>query len=98
LANTLIMSVPTRVQPGSRPGSHLRTTWARQRRASVLPARGGRWDQRVSDTRTRRTGPTSKDRCPCRSAAGCQPTAALLPCCLCTNMWMTCAQRRQACA
>lgn len=22
----------------------------------------------------------------------------LLPCCLCTNMWMTCAQRRRACA
>ena len=22
----------------------------------------------------------------------------LLPCCLCTNMWITCAQRRRACA
>ncbi len=26
------------------------------------------------------------------------PAIGLLPCCLCTNMWMTCAQRCQACA
>ena len=26
------------------------------------------------------------------------PATGLLPCCLCTNMWITCAQRRRACA
>jgi hypothetical protein len=26
------------------------------------------------------------------------PATGLLPCCLCTNMWMTCAQRHRACA
>jgi hypothetical protein len=52
LANTLIISVPTRAQPGSRLGSLLRTTCARQWRTSCLPGR----DQRVSDARTRRPG------------------------------------------
>lgn len=26
------------------------------------------------------------------------PARGLLSCCLCTNVWMTCAQRRRACA
>jgi len=41
LANTLIISVPARAQADSRPGSRLRTTWARQRRTSVLPPGAG---------------------------------------------------------
>jgi hypothetical protein len=33
-----------------------------------------------------------------RAVAACQRGKGLLPCCLCTNMWITCAQRRRACA
>jgi hypothetical protein len=33
-----------------------------------------------------------------RSATACQPGNRTASCCLCTNMWITCAQRRRACA
>ena len=33
-----------------------------------------------------------------RSLLPASQPAGLLPCCLCTNMWITCAQRRRACA
>ena len=39
LANTLIMPVPTRAQPGSRPGSRLRAAWAGSGRRLSLPGR-----------------------------------------------------------
>ena len=47
------------------------------------------------DSRIRRAGRARKYRRadPVRPAS---PARGLLPCCLCTNMWMTCAQRRQA--
>jgi hypothetical protein len=49
------------------------------------------------DSRIRRAGRARKYRRadPVRPAS---PARGLLPCCLCTNMWMTCAQRRRACA
>ena len=54
-------------------------------RVSRTPARGAL------------TGPR-KDRRPRRPLLPASPAARLLPCRLCTNMWMTCAQRRRACA
>jgi hypothetical protein len=49
------------------------------------------------DSRIRRAGRARKYRRadPVRPAS---PARGLLPCYLCTNMWMTCAQRRRACA
>ena len=65
--------------------------------ADVRPylAGSGRWDQRVSASRTRRAGRPTRTGVDPLLPASRRRTA---PCCLCTNVWMTCAQRRQACA
>ena len=49
------------------------------------------------DPRIRLAGRARKHRCTDPLLPASQATG-LLPCCLCTNMWITCAQRRRACA
>jgi hypothetical protein len=49
------------------------------------------------DPRIRLAGRARKHRCADPLLPASQATG-LLPCCLCTNMWITCAQRPRACA
>ena len=51
---------------------------------------------RFSSSQVRRRADARANR-DARACRGADPARGLLPWCLCTNMWMTCAQRRRAC-